>query len=74
MTTKTRPDRLASIPSLRDDEVCHIVEESGRGMCGAPGNCTAPPDEASEWNGQEVCKDCGRLVCPECRQLASRQL
>lgn len=67
---KPKADDLASIPTIGEDEVCHILRGRtlGHTNCGAPYDCADPP---SRYEGQEKCPDCGRLVCPECRTLSS---
>lgn len=66
----TKPSDLASIPTIREDEVCHILqgEKLRHTNCGAPYDCAIPP---SRYEGQETCPDCGRLACPECRTLSN---
>lgn len=66
MTTVAEP--IEKIPALGEDEVCHIAHD-GKGVCGAKLNCSTEPSGQHPWQGETICKDCGKLVCPECRQL-----
>jgi hypothetical protein len=68
MTTVAEP--IEKIPALGEDEVCHVADVDGKkGVCGAPLNCSIEPTGSHPWKGETTCTDCGKLVCPECRQL-----
>lgn len=67
--TLTRPD--LDVKVLDEDEVCHLVDRFNVTACGArPTDCESTKD----WRGQQICPDCGRLVCPECIQITRKDM
>lgn len=71
MSTATLPD-ITEIPTIGDDDLCHIVSEGSAGAaCGAPGHGSC---DGREWQGQDVCPECERRVCPECAAINRRDL
>lgn len=69
MRTATAP--LADVPALEEQDLCHIADTETHGLCGASLDC---PESDELWSGQGRCKDCGRMVCPECAQLESKEI
>jgi len=63
--TTAAPEAAHDLRTYDDDDFCHVLVRSGRGVCGAKEACSAVARGAPLRVGMR-CSGCGRPVCPDC--------
>jgi hypothetical protein len=69
MTVVAERDRIADIPTIGDDDLCHVVTPgSVAAACGAPAHASCV---GTGYTGQDTCPECERRICPECAAIVN---